>query len=114
MIFCGALLLLGTSCQKKQANFATDEVMMTDANHLIVNNDSVFTGEIWDDAHRVCFEMEDGKKVKFIATHDNGKTAAIYDFETKEEKFFEIDGTEISRQEFAKKYRKLIKELKYD
>ena len=50
LTICGALLLLlGVSCQKKQANFGTDEVKMTDAKHLIVNDDTTFTGELWDE-----------------------------------------------------------------
>ena len=39
VVFCGALLL-AASCQKKQANFETDDIKMTDVNHLVVNDDS--------------------------------------------------------------------------
>ena len=114
VVFCGALLL-AASCQKKQANFETDDIKMTDVNHLVVNDDSKFTGEVWDESHRMCIELEDGKKTGMRVTHANGQTAAIYKFDTKEKSeqqhFYDENGNEISRAEFGKKYRKMITEL---
>ena len=113
-VFCGALLL-AASCQKKQASFETDDIKMTDANHLVVNDDAKFSGEVWDEAHRMCIELKDGKKTEMRITHANGQTAAIYKFDatekTEQSHFYDENGKEISQTEFGKKYRKMISEL---
>ena len=88
VVFCGALLL-AASCQKKQANFETDDIKMTDVNHLVVNDDSKFTGEVWDESHRMCIAKE----------------------KSEQSHFYDENGNEISRAEFGKKYRKMITEL---
>lgn len=115
ILFCGALLLVGVSCQKKQqASFATDEVQMTDAKHLIVNTDSAFTGELWDEDHRRCIELKDGRKMKVTLTHANGKKAAefryAHDGHEEEMHFYDENGREISKEEFVLHFRPLIME----
>ena len=104
-------ILLCASC-KKQASFEKDEVVEKNAHELIVNNDSTFSGEIWDEAHRQCVEMDNGRKTKIYLTHENGKKASerIYSRNGQEEtiKFFDEDGKEISKKEFATRYRSLI------
>ena len=116
MTICGALLLLlGVSCQKKQANFSTDEVKMTDAKHLIVNDDTTFTGELWDEGHRQCIELKNGQKTKITFTHANGQKAAVYKYPYKgseaESHFYDEDGKEITQMEFGKRYHNIIEEF---
>ena len=113
ILFCGALLLVGVSCQKKQqASFETDKVEMTDLKHLVVNDDSTFTGEVWNEDHRECIELKEGKKVKFTFTHANGNKAAVFryanDGKEAESHFYDETGKEISKKEFGKQYKNLI------
>lgn len=115
-VFCG-VLMLAASCQKKQASFETDDIKMTDVNHLVVNDDAKFTGEVWDETHRMCIELKDGKKTEMRITHANGQTAAIYKFDATERAeqthFYDENGKEISQGEFGKKYRKMISEFDF-
>ena len=112
ILFCGALLLVGVSCQKQQASFATDEVKMTGPKQLVVNEDSAFTGELWDEDHRRCIEMKDGKKMKVILLHANGEKAVefryAHDNHEEEVLFYNENGREITQKEFAQQYRPLI------
>ena len=88
---------------------------MTDAHHLIVNDDSTFTGEIWDEGHRQCIELKEGRKTSITITHANGQEAAVYKFPYKgheaESHFYDEDGKEISQKEFGKKYHNIIMEF---
>ncbi len=110
LMTCAGVMLC-VSC-KKQATFEKDEVLEKNGHELIVNDDSTFTGEIWDEAHRQCVEMKDGRKMKIILTHENGQVAAERTYATKDKaeeiKLFDESGNEITKQEFAKRYRNLI------
>ena len=111
----GMLMLVGVSCEKKQANFNTDDVRMADIHHLVVNDDSTFTGELWDEGHRQCFELKDGEKTRLLLTHANGEKAIEYFFPTKSQKedlhFYDENGKEITKKEFGMRYRQLIMEF---
>ena len=104
-------IILCASC-KKQASFEKDEVVEKNAHELIVNEDSTFTGEIWDEDHRQCVEMDNGRKTKMLITHATGKVAAerTYSHDGKEEtvKFYDENGKELTPKEFAHQYRDLI------
>lgn len=111
IICIGALFLAMSSCQKEQASFKTDEVMMTDAHHLTVNDDSTFTGEVWDESHRICIELKNGQKSKISATHANGQVAVTNDLKNSEVHFYDESGKEITKAEFAKQYQKMLMEF---
>ena len=111
VICCGALLMLGASCQKQQADFKNDDIKMSDVNHLVVNDDSQFTGQVWDENHRMCIDLQDGKKTRLSINHANGQTAAEYDFGTGKSHFYDESGKELTQGEFGKRYRQMILEL---
>lgn len=87
---------------------------MTDPKHLVVNEDSAFTGELWDEDHRRCIEMKDGRKIKVSVTHANGEKAAEFryanDGHEEEMHFYDEKGKEITQKEFALRYRQLLME----
>jgi hypothetical protein len=114
MALCG-LVISFTSCSKKQASFSEDVVEEVDAHHLSVNRDSTFSGEVWDDSHRICVTTVNGQKRSIVVTHPNGKKAAERKWSAngadEGTTFFDEDGKEITPMEFGSRYKSIVMEF---
>lgn len=114
MFLCG-LVISFASCSKKQASFSEDVVEEVDAHHLSVNKDSAFSGEVWDDNHRICVTTDNGQKRSVVVTHPNGKKAAERKWSARGADegttFYDENGKVITPREFASRYKSIVMEF---